>query len=43
MSEYLAPTVEVIALFREATKGLWFGQSQDVIGGKIFIPLALVL
>ncbi|KAF6569854.1 putative RiPP precursor [Listeria sp. FSL L8-0308] len=31
---YSKPTIEIVAGFKESTKGLWFGEYVDVWGGK---------
>lgn len=38
MKQYIAPTVETIASFREATNGLWFGEYVDIGGAKAPFP-----
>ena len=35
---YAKPIIEKVAGFKESTKGLWFGVSRDVWGGKTPIP-----
>ncbi|KAA8820156.1 lasso RiPP family leader peptide-containing protein [Bifidobacterium vespertilionis] len=34
MKDYVPPVVEVIASFKEATNGVWFGNYVDVGGAK---------
>lgn len=38
MKQYIAPTVETIASFHEATNGLWFGKYVDIGGAKAPFP-----
>lgn len=38
MKDYVPPAVEVIASFKEATNGVWFGNHVDVGGAKAPFP-----
>lgn len=38
---YSKPSIEKVAIFKESTKGLWFGKYTDVFGGRAVIKVTI--